>query len=65
MAEVASTGELTDSQDRVVDISERGLHLFDLDALPWGPPRPRPGGPVRTEAELTRQAEAAGGVEEK
>jgi hypothetical protein len=66
MADVASTmGELTDSRDRVVDISERGLHLFDLDQLPWGPPRARPGGPARSEAELKRQAEAASGVEEK
>jgi len=57
--------DLTRSDDRVVDITERGLHLFDLDALPWEPPRPRPGGPPKSEAELTRQAEASGGVEEK
>ena len=49
---------LTDSQDRVVDISERGLHLFDLDALPWEPPRPRPGNEPSPPAR-------SGGVEEK
>jgi len=61
----AEAMELVDSQDRPVDISERGLHLFDLDALPWEPPRPRPGGPPRSPQQIARQAESRGGVEEK
>jgi hypothetical protein len=35
--------DIVDSRDRVVGIDERGLHLFDLDALPWEPPAVRPG----------------------
>ena len=57
--------ELTESQDKVVPLSERGLHLFDLDALPWEPPRPRPGGPPRTPEQEKLAAERASGVREK
>jgi hypothetical protein len=57
--------DLVNSQDRAVDITERGLHLFDVDALPWEPPRPRPGNEPATEDERRKAAERSGGVEEK
>ena len=50
--------DVVDSGDQAVLIDERGLHLFDLDGLPWEPPRPRPGNEPATPEEaycLTRQ----------
>jgi len=36
--------DLVDSNERVCEsLDERGLHTFDLESLPWEPPRPRPG----------------------
>ena len=40
--------EVIDSNERVCEsLDERGLHVFDLDAIPWESPRPRPGSPAR------------------
>jgi hypothetical protein len=52
--------DVVDSQDQAVDIDRRGLHLFDLDALPWDDPAPRPGQP---RGESARRHSA--GVQEK
>ena len=52
--------DVVDSLDQVVDIDSRGLHLFDLDALPWDDPAPRPNQP-RTDAHKRHSA----GVQEK
>jgi hypothetical protein len=52
--------DVIDSQDRVVGIDERGLHLFDLEALPWDAPAPRPGQPASASARRHST-----GVEEK
>jgi hypothetical protein len=43
---------LIDSNDEVcASLMERGLHVFDVDALEWEVPRPRPGSPPRPAGE--------------
>jgi hypothetical protein len=46
MAQEAWPPDVIDSQDRVVDVDSRGLHVFDLESLPWDEPAPRPGQPA-------------------
>ena len=52
--------DVVDSNERVCEtLAERGLHVFDLEALPWEPPRPRPGSSPRD------HGSHEGGAEEK
>jgi quercetin dioxygenase-like cupin family protein len=45
-----SDAEIIDSTERVcASLDERGLHVFDLESLPWEPPRPRPGSTPRAD----------------
>jgi len=54
------SGDVVDSNERVCEtLAERGLHVFDLEALAWEPPRPRPG------ATGSRRTDHHGGAEEK
>jgi hypothetical protein len=49
---------LVDSNDRVCEtLAERGLHVFDLNSLPWESPRPRPGAAPRARGEHSSGAE--------
>jgi len=52
--------EVVDSNEQVCEnLTERGLHVFDLANIPWEPPRRRPG------ATEQRRADHHSGVEEK
>jgi hypothetical protein len=56
---------IVDSEDQVVELTRRGLHLFDLDAIPWEAPRPRPGQSLEAIEAGRRAISSAGGVAEK